>query len=60
MNSGLSLTDYASLSPLLILLAAALGLLLLESFSVKWAKKASFPLALAALSARPGSSLCSP
>lgn len=49
MNSGLSSVDYAALSPLLLLLAAALGLLLLESFSVKWAKTASFPFALAAL-----------
>lgn len=49
MNPLLTAADYAALSPLLILLVSCLGLLLMESFSVTWAKKGSFPLALGAL-----------
>jgi len=42
MNTVLRTIDFASLSPLLILLAAALVLLLLEAFADKAAKKCSF------------------
>lgn len=46
MNASLTFVDYAALSPLLIMLLASLVLLLLESFSVKWAKHASLPFTL--------------
>lgn len=49
MNPGLIGNDYAAMSPLLIVLAASLILLLIESFSKKWAAKGSFPIALSAL-----------
>ena len=45
MNPILTSADYAALSPLLILLAGGLLLLLLESFAEKWARKFSFTLA---------------
>ena len=51
MNITLSLVDFAALSPLLILLFAALALLLLECFAPAAAKKISFGLTLAALAA---------
>lgn len=47
MTVGLEWIDYAALSPLLILLAGALGLLLIESFLET--KRASFPLAFLTL-----------
>lgn len=46
MNLALTLTDYAALSPLLILLGGALILLLLESFAEAAAKQYAFYLAL--------------
>lgn len=46
MKVGLQASDVASLSPLLILLVAVLGLLLLEAFSSKKAKKFSLYIAL--------------
>lgn len=45
MNALLTSVDYAALSPLLIILAGALLLLLAESFAENWAKKLAFPLA---------------
>lgn len=49
MNIVLRSVDFAALSPLLILLVAALILLLLESFAGKAAKKLSFYVTLASL-----------
>lgn len=49
MDISLNLTDFAALSPLLILLAMALVLLLVESFATKAAKHFSFPIAMAAI-----------
>lgn len=49
MNLSLSSTDFAALSPLLILLGGALVLLLLESFSTSFAKKFSFAVCLTSL-----------
>lgn len=46
MNLTLSLVDFAALSPLLILLVAALFLLLLESFASEMAKRFSFAIVL--------------
>jgi NADH-quinone oxidoreductase subunit N len=46
MNATLSAVDFASLAPLLILLAGALVLLLVESFAEEAAKKISLPIAL--------------
>jgi len=51
MNTELTLADYASLLPLLILLGAALLLLLLESFAETVAKKYSSIITLAAIAA---------
>lgn len=51
MNIALSLIDIAAISPLLILLGAALLLLLLEAFAEKAAKKYSFLLTLVSLAA---------
>jgi NADH-quinone oxidoreductase subunit N len=42
MNFSLTLTDFSAISPLLILLVAALVLLLMESFSEEIAKKFAF------------------
>lgn len=49
MTMMLNLTDFAALTPLLILLIAALALLLLESFASESAKRFSFPIATAAI-----------
>lgn len=49
MNIDLHSVDFASLSPLFILLVAALGLLLFEAFNERLAKKISFYFALVAL-----------
>lgn len=49
MNIVLQWSDFASISPLLILLGAGLVLLLLESFAVETAKKISFFLSLAVI-----------
>lgn len=48
MNIRLTITDFAALSPLLILLGAALVILLIESFTGAAAKKISFFLCAAA------------
>jgi len=47
MNTSLSPTDYAALSPLLILLLGALIVLLLESFAELWSKRYSFYITIA-------------
>lgn len=49
MNFYLSVTDFAVLSPLLILLGAALVLLLVESFAEEFSKKTARFIALGAL-----------
>jgi NADH-quinone oxidoreductase subunit N len=49
MDIMLNPTDFAALSPLLILLIGALVLLLVESFQPEAAKKISFPIATAAI-----------
>lgn len=49
MNASLQIVDFAALSPLLILLAGALILLLLESFAEEAAKKCSFSVMLGTL-----------
>jgi NADH-quinone oxidoreductase subunit N len=49
MNLSLKLVDFAAISPLLILLGAALVLLLLESFAEKVSQKSSFFLTIVAL-----------
>lgn len=60
MNIHLSLLDFASISPFLILLGAALVLLLLESFAASFARKASFLLVITALIAAGCASYWSP
>lgn len=49
MNLTLSLVDFAALSPLLILLVGAMGLLLFDAFAEKASKQYSFSLAIAIL-----------
>ena len=49
MNLTLHFNDFAALSPVLILLVAALILLLVETFAESAAKKLCFPIAFAAL-----------
>lgn len=49
MNTTLGSVDFAAISPLLILLVGALGLLLIESFAEKAAKKWCFFFTLATL-----------
>lgn len=51
MISGLSLMDYVSIAPLLIVLSGALILLLIESFAEETAKLYAFPLTLIILGA---------
>lgn len=51
MNTALSFTDFAALSPLLILLGGALSLLVIESFAEAISKKISVILALITLAA---------
>jgi NADH-quinone oxidoreductase subunit N len=60
MNVALTLIDFAALSPLFILLCAALLLLLLESFAESAAKKYSFYLALVAIFAALGAAFYAP
>lgn len=60
MSISLSAVDYAALSPLLILLGFSFTLLLLESFTEKWAKKLSGPLALASIVAAFACALVAP
>ncbi len=60
MNINLDLSDFAALSPLLIILAGALALLLIESFFSKAAKKFCFFLTLAVLIAAIGAAVMAP
>lgn len=60
MDITLSLTDFAALSPLLILLGAALVLLLVESFAPVAAKNLSFPIAIAGILAAMAASYFAP
>jgi NADH-quinone oxidoreductase subunit N len=60
MNIVLKSTDFAAISPLLILLGVALLLLLLESFAEHAAKKSSFFLTLVAIAIAIGAAYFAP